>query len=93
MCDFLEGLRTEGFVLCEEVLKFYREACNQHQAEAALRAWAASSVVEPEIPGELLKKAAAFTDTAAIILGRRQGENADRNKELFYLKLEVQLFP
>ncbi len=85
VCDFLEGLQTEGFVLCEEVLQFYREACNQKENEVELRSWGESNIIEPEIPGELLKQAAAFTDTAVIILGRRQGERTDREKEKFYL--------
>ena len=90
VCNFLEGLQTEGFTLCEEVLQFYRETCKRKPTETDHRFWLVNKMMEPELPQQLLKQAAEFTDTALIILGRSQGENTDRNVQDFYLSAQEQ---
>ncbi len=58
----------------EELASFYRENVRQ-QHEAGREP---GMTVEPEVPGELLKKARAFTDTAVISICRFSGEGWDR---------------
>lgn len=89
ICDIMEGLRSEGLELFEEGMAFYREACVEKiPGNAVLRSWEKGKIDEPEIPGRLLSRAAAFSDTAIVILSRRQGEDADRRPEEFCLTAE-----
>ena len=90
VCNFLEGLQTEGFALCEELLQFYSETCKRKSTETDHRFWLVNHMIEPEIPQPLLEHAAKFTDTAVIILGRSQGENTDRKVQDFYLSAAEQ---
>jgi len=85
VCDILDGLCAEGFELFEECVDFYRAACGKMDSNAALRGWERSKIAEPEIPEDMLSRAAAFSDTAIMILSRRQGEDADRRPDEFYL--------
>lgn len=85
VCSILEGLKAGDFDIFEELAQFYRDACTCRDPKAVLRSWERGAVAEPEVPQELLRQAADFTDTAIMILCRRQGEDADRKPEEFYL--------
>ncbi|MCR5271593.1 MAG: glycoside hydrolase family 3 C-terminal domain-containing protein [Lachnospiraceae bacterium] len=59
----------------EELCDFYRDNVNKQYADGMQ----AGMTREPEVPADLLKKAAAFTDTAIISISRFSGEGWDRN--------------
>ena len=71
----------------KEVERQYRENGWVLSRHKALHDQYLGMTVEPEIPAELLKKSAAYTDTAVIVIKRFSGEGWDRKsgKGDFYL--------
>lgn len=68
------GLLKDRISVFEELSAFYRDNVKaQYQAGRA-----PGMTIEPEVPGTLLKKAAAYTDTAVITICRFSGEGWDR---------------
>ena len=75
----------EGFVeaagkdvIFPDTIDFYRE-----NVEAQYKAgWVPGMTAEPEVPDELLDRAAAFTDTAVISICRFSGEGWDRKSDM-----------
>ncbi len=68
------GLLKDKVSVFEELSSFYRDNVKaQYQAGRA-----PGMTIEPEVPGDLLKKAAAYTDTAVIAICRFSGEGWDR---------------
>lgn len=68
------GLLKDRVSVFEELSAFYRDNVKaQYQAGRA-----PGMTIEPEVPGTLLKKAAAYTDTAVITICRFSGEGWDR---------------
>ncbi len=63
--------------LFEDSIAFYEKNVHDQYAAGALP----GLTVEPEIPEEMLKKAACFTDTAIITISRFSGEGWDRKSE------------
>lgn len=59
----------------EELCDFYRDNVNKQYADGMQP----GMTREPEVPSDLLKKAANFTDTAIISISRFSGEGWDRN--------------
>lgn len=74
--NLYEGLKEKaGFVeVFEDLAEFY----NKNVKEQYARGREPGMTVEPAVPEELLKKAAAFTDTAIISICRFSGEGWDR---------------
>lgn len=74
--NLYEGLKEKaGYVeIFEELASFYRENVKEQYAGGREPGMTA----EPAVPEELLKKAAAFTDTAIISICRFSGEGWDR---------------
>ena len=80
--NLYDGFKQAGHAeIFEEGCDFYRKAVTKAYAEGE----APGKPAEPEIPDDLLKKAAAFADTAVIALCRFSGEGWDRSREDFYL--------
>lgn len=68
------GLLKDRISVFEELSAFYRDNVKaQYQAGRA-----PGMTIEPEVPAALLKKAAAYTDTAVITICRFSGEGWDR---------------
>lgn len=68
------GLLKDRVSVFEELSAFYRDNVKaQYQAGRA-----PGMTIEPEVPAALLKKAAAYTDTAVITICRFSGEGWDR---------------
>ncbi|MBQ6505397.1 MAG: glycoside hydrolase family 3 C-terminal domain-containing protein [Flexilinea sp.] len=103
-CEFsinlYDGLKQQEQApeIFESLCDFYRENVNKQMAEGA----SAGLMIEPAIPQDLLKQAAAFTDTAIISISRFSGEAWDRksvtypNQEVFEKEisdLAAKLFP
>lgn len=103
-CEFsinlYDGLKQQEQApeIFEPLCDFYRENVNKQMAEGA----SAGLMIEPAIPQDLLKQAAAFTDTAIISISRFSGEAWDRksvtypNQEVFEKEisdLAAKLFP
>lgn len=91
LCDGMEIKADEGKVSVFEPLHaFYRENVRQQRENGAV----AGMTIEPTIPADLLKDAAAQCDTAIISICRFSGEGYDRKGEPndgdFYLSLEEQ---
>ena len=91
LCDGMEEQAAQGKVSVFPPLhEFYREYVDAQRTEGK----APGCTVEPEVPAELLQKAAAECDTAIISICRFSGEDWDRKGEPndgdFYLSLEEQ---
>lgn len=87
LLDGMEEKETEGKVsLFAPLNAFYRENVKKQYAEGR----APGQTVEPQVPGELLAQAKAFTDTAVISICRFSGEDWDRADDDFYLTDEEQ---
>lgn len=76
----------------EELCDFYRKDIEKQYKEGRVP----GMTIEPEVPAELLKKAAAYTDTAIISICRFSGEGWDRtavvdpeNKAICDLEVEM----
>ncbi|MBO7403032.1 MAG: glycoside hydrolase family 3 C-terminal domain-containing protein [Lachnospiraceae bacterium] len=80
--NLYDGFKATGRVsVFEEACDFYKK-----DVEAQYRDGKAPGMtVEPELPEDILKRAAAFTDTAVIALCRFSGEGWDRKHEDFCL--------
>lgn len=74
--NLYEGLmEKDGYVeVFQELADFYRENVKEQYAQGR----EPGMTVEPSVPEKLLKKAAAFTDTAIISICRFSGEGWDR---------------
>lgn len=81
--NLYDGLcRQKGAVsIQEEVAEFYRENVKKQHKEGK----EPGLTVEPELPDDLCKRAAVFTDTAIISICRFSGEGWDRSDDDFYL--------
>lgn len=75
--NLYEGFRELGDAVSifEELACFYRDNVKEQYAKGRVPGMTA----EPQVPGELLKRARAFTDTAVISLCRFSGEGWDRS--------------
>ena len=71
-----DGLKElpEDVSIFEELADFYKENVDRQRAEGRVP----GMTVEPQVPRELMKKAAAYTDTAVISICRFSGEGWDR---------------
>ena len=67
-------LKSDKVSVYEELAQFYRENVERQHAAGM----AAGLTVEPEVPEELLMRAAAYTDTAIVSICRFSGEGWDR---------------
>ena len=83
--NLYEGFKqkSEHVTVFEELVDFYKENVKK-QYEAGREP---GMTVEPAVPADLLKKAAAFTDTAIISICRFSGEGWDR-KSIYDKKKE-----
>lgn len=74
--NLYEGFRQkqDKAAVFEELAQFYKKNVEEQYAAGK----APGMTVEPEIPAELLKRAAAFTDTAVVSICRFSGEGWDR---------------
>lgn len=74
--NFYEGLKAIGdrVTVFEDLAEFYKEDVKKQYAAGRVP----GMTIEPEVPMELCKKAAAFTDTAIITICRFSGESWDR---------------
>ena len=74
--NLYEGLKQkqDKVTVYEELAEFYRRNVQEQYAQGRLP----GMTVEPEVPEELLRGAAAFTDTAIISICRFSGEGWDR---------------
>ena len=74
--NLYEGLKQkqDKVTVYEELAQFYKKNVEEQYAQGRLP----GMTVEPEVPEELLKGAAAFTDTAIISICRFSGEGWDR---------------
>lgn len=85
LLDGMEEKEAEGKVsLFAPLNDFYRENVKKQYAQGAQP----GQTAEPQIPGELLAQAKAFTDTAVISICRFSGEGWDRSDADFYLTSE-----
>ena len=69
---FAEAIGAEA--VFPDSVEYYREYVTARYAEH----WVPGMVAEPPVPGELLRKARAFTDTAVVSFSRFSGEGWDR---------------
>ena len=69
-----EGLRENGLQVFAPLEAYYREDVKRQYAGGAVP----GMTVEPPVPEDLLDQAAAWTDTAVVILSRFSGEGWDR---------------
>ncbi len=76
VCNLYEGFKQkqDKAEVYEELAQFYRKNVEEQYAAGRLP----GMTVEPEVPEELLKGAAAFTDTAIVSICRFSGEGWDR---------------
>ncbi len=76
ICNLYEGLKQkqDKVTVYEELAEFYHRNVQEQYAQGRLP----GMTVEPEVPEELLRGAAAFTDTAIISICRFSGEGWDR---------------
>lgn len=74
--NLYDGLKSLGgqVSLCEELADFYRKDVKRQYDEGT----EPGMTVEPILPGELIRAARAFTDTAVISICRFSGEGWDR---------------
>lgn len=83
--NLLDGMaekEAEGKVsLFQPLDDFYKEDVRKQRAQGV----APGQTVEPEIPVDILKKAAAYADVAVISICRFSGEGYDRTDDDFYL--------
>ncbi|MCR5469080.1 MAG: glycoside hydrolase family 3 C-terminal domain-containing protein [Lachnospiraceae bacterium] len=75
--NIYDGMKLLGdrVSVFEELADFYRDNVNKQYADGLQP----GMTREPEVPSDLLKKAANFTDTAIISISRFSGEGWDRN--------------
>ena len=79
--NIYDGLKeVGGHDIYEPLCDFYRD----YVKEQYEKGYAPGMVIEPEIPAELLKEAAAFSDVAVVSLSRFSGEGWDRSEISFY---------
>ncbi len=69
--------RTTAPDLFADSIAYYEKNIKHQYAKGAVP----GLTVEPEVPAEMLQKAAAFTDTAVITISRFSGEGWDRKSE------------
>ncbi len=74
MRNLYEGLVQEGAQVFEPLADCYRKNVEDQYASGAVP----GMTVEPEVPEDLVKDAAAFTDTAVVVVSRFSGEGWDR---------------
>jgi len=94
------ALKKDKVSVFEELADFYRANVKEQYAKGAVP----GMTQEPEVPGELLRKAKAYTDTAIITICRFSGEGWDRKSivetknetlsdgEAAFAKMSAQLF-
>ena len=75
--NIYEGLKMNGIEVFEK-LSLYYAAYVEDQYKAGAKS---GMLEEPEVPDELLKEAAEFTDTAIISINRYSGEGWDRKND------------
>ena len=82
--NLYEGFReiVDKSVIFWDTVDFYREYVQAQYAAGRVP----GVVAEPELPANLLNKAAAFTDTAVISISRFSGEGWDRKSEMDEIK-------
>ena len=79
-CEYIrtlyDGLKSKAdkVGIFEELCDFYREDIKKQYQNGAVP----GMTIEPQIPGELIKKAESYTDTAIISICRFSGEGWDR---------------
>ena len=79
-CEYIrtlyDGLKSKAdkVSIFEELCDFYREDIKKQYQNGAVP----GMTIEPQIPGELIKKAESYTDTAIISICRFSGEGWDR---------------
>ena len=83
--NIYEGLvETAGKeAIFPDTVEYYQDYVQQQYKEG----WVPGMVAEPEVPSELLEKAAVFTDTAIISISRFSGEGWDRKSDLDQTKV------
>ncbi len=82
LIDGMKEKQAEGKVdLFEPLTDFYQENIREQYA----RQIRPGQTTEPKVPEDLLRKAAAYTDTAIISICRFSGEGWDRDDADFYL--------
>lgn len=84
----LDALKEEKIVLNRELEQVYRDWMKEHPFDKG-SGWAQEPWSQQEMPlsGEIVRKAAAESDTALVIIGRTAGEDKDAKAEKgsFYL--------
>ncbi|MCI9072134.1 MAG: beta-glucosidase [Lachnospiraceae bacterium] len=84
----LDALKEEKIVLNRELEQVYRDWMKEHPFDKGC-GWAQEPWSQQEMPlsGEIVRKAAAESDTALVIIGRTAGEDRDAKAEKgsFYL--------
>lgn len=78
----LDALKEEKIVLNLELEQVYRDWLKEHPFDKG-SGWAQEPWSQQEMPlsGEMVKKAAAESDTALVIIGRTAGEDRDAKAE------------
>ena len=82
--NLYEGFReiVDKSVIFWDTVNYYREYVLSQYAAGRVP----GMIAEPELPNDLLNKAAAFTDTAIISISRFSGEGWDRKSDLDEIK-------
>lgn len=70
-----DGIRAKDVPVYEPLVTYYQKEMAAQYAAGRLPGMTA----EPPIPGDLLREAASFSDTAVVVIGRYSGEGWDRS--------------
>ena len=73
------SMSRDSVSIYEPLIRYYRDYVNDRYANGSLP----GLIPEPELPEELMKGAAAFTDTALLVFSRFSGEGWDR-RSVYY---------